>query len=199
MLILLVFGIGGLVVGWQKMHTAMANRKPTVMGYADYAKGKPTAEWLTLTNCQLNLVHSCYLSYNGDNDAGNQDTYYIPVFDPASDSKEVHVLLKSRNSIFLKTIQEMTNLKTEQEAEAWAKKNHDRIFPHADVTGLVVSGIDLKDQEREELAKTQKNIAEDFVIIDEDAQPSFAAGAGCTVAGLASLGCLVVYFRKKQQ
>jgi len=197
--ILLIIGISLLCAGWQKLHTAVANRKPTVMAYADYARTKPSASWLTLTNCQLNLVHSCYLSYAGDQNVGGQNEYYIPVLDPNSDSREVSVLLKTRNPTFLKTIREMTNLKSDQEAETWVKQNRDRIFPRTDITGLVVSGMDLKDQERDELAKTQKNIAEDFVILDEDAQPSFAAGAGCTVAGLASLCGLVVYFRKKQQ
>ena len=93
----------------------------------------------------------------------------------------------------------MTNLQTEQQAETWAKQNRDRIFPRTDITGLIVSGMDMKDKDRDEIAKTQKDIAEDFVILDEDAQPSFAAGAGCTVGGLASLCGLVVYFRKKQQ
>ena len=105
MVVLLVIGISMLCIGGQKMHTAMTNRQPTVMAFADYTKAKPSAAWLTLTNCQLNLVHSCYLSYVGDKNAGDQDTYYIPVLDPSSDSKEVRVLLKTRNPTFLKNNQ----------------------------------------------------------------------------------------------
>ena len=199
MLILLVVGISLLCIGWQRMRTAITNRKPTIMAYSDYARAKPSTAWLTLTNCQLNLARSCYLSYDGDKNEAGQDTYYIPVIDPNSDSREVCVLLKTRNPTFLKTIREMSNVKNDQDAIIWVKQNRERIFPHTDITGLIISGMDLNEHDREELAKTQKNIAEDFVILDEDAQPSFAAGAGCTVGGLASLCGLVVYFRKKQQ
>lgn len=198
MLFLAILGIGMLCAGGQKLHTAMTNRKPTVMSYADYIATKPSAAWLTLTNCQLDLVHSCYLSYIGDKNAGEQTIYYVPLFQPGAD-KEVHVLLKTSNPTFLKTIQEMTKLKDDQEGEKWIRQNVNRIFPRQDVTGLVCSGMDLKEQEREEVGRTQKNIADDFIILDENGQPSVAAGASCTVAGLASLCGLVLYFRKKQQ
>lgn len=197
-LFLVILTIGMLWAGGQKLHTALTNRTPTVMSYADYVATKPSAAWLTLTNCQLDLVHSCYLSYIGDKHADDQNIYYIPVLVPASDSKEVHALLKSSNPTFLKTIKEMVNLKSDTEAETWLRKNRDRIFPKESITGVICSGMDLKDSDREKLAQTQKNIAEDFVILDENAQPSVVAGFSCTAAGLASLCGLVVYFRKKQ-
>jgi hypothetical protein len=198
-LFFLVLAIGMLWAGGQKIHTALTNRTPRVMGYADYVSQKPSAAWLTLTNCQLDLIHSCYLSYVGDKNAGEQSTYYIPLFDPGSDSKQVHVLLKSSNPGFLSTIREMINLKSDADAETWFKKNRDRVFPRQSVTGLVCSGMDLKDSDREKLAGTQKNIAEDFIILDENGQPSMTAGIACTGAGLASLCGLIVYFRKKQE
>ena len=197
-LFLVILTIGLLWAGGQKLHTALTNRTPTVMSYADYVATKPSAAWLTLTNCQLDLVHSCYLSYIGDKNPDDQTIYYIPVLSPASDSKEVHVLLKSSNPTFLKTINEMVNLKSDAEAKTWFQQNRDRVFPKDNITGVICSGMDLKDSDREKLAQTQKNIAQDFVILDENAQPSAVTGASYTAAGLASLCGLIVYFRKKQ-
>jgi hypothetical protein len=56
---------------------------------------------------------------------------------------------------------------------------------------------DLKSTERSELARVQKDIAQDFIILDANAEPSLAAGISYSAAGLAALFGMVVYARRK--
>jgi hypothetical protein len=192
----IVFVIVGLLwAGAQSLHTALTNRTPAVMSYEAYAKAKPSAKWLVITNCQLNLFRSSYLSYAGDQ---NPTYYYIPVHDLSSVTGQVCILLKTAEPDLLATIAQIKGLKGDDASLVqWVRKNRARAFPRRNVQGLVCFGIDMKSTDRAELARVQNNIAQDFIILDANAQPSLAAGISYSTAGLASLCGLVVYSRRK--
>jgi hypothetical protein len=196
---LFVFGlaiiVGLLWTGGQRLHTALTNRNPAVMSYETFTETKPDAKWLVITNCQLNLLRSCYLTYGGD---AEPSEYYIPVQDQSSHTGKVSILLKTADPELLATIREIKGLKKSESAVVeWVVKNRERVFPRRNVQGLVCFGIDLKSHDREELARVAKNLANDFVILDANAQPDLASGISFSAAGLASLCGLVVYSRKR--
>jgi hypothetical protein len=180
--------------GGQKLYTAITNRTPTVVSYDTFARTKPSADWLVITNCQLNLTRACYLSY-----AGNADPYeyYVPVESGSSATAKIHILLKTADPGLKATIAEMNKLHSDASARAWMQKNYQRAFPRLDIRGLVRYGIDLKSSERDQLADADKNIAQDFIILDSDAQPSFAAGIAYTITGFALLVALLLYSNRK--
>ena len=186
--------IGAFWAGGQNLHTAITNRTPTVISYDTFARTKPSADWLVITNCQLNLTHACYLSY-----AGNADPYeyYVPVESGSSATGKIHILLKTADPGLKATIAEMNQLHSNTSTRAWMQKNYQRAFPRQDIRGLVRYGIDLKSSERDQLANADKNIAEDFIILDSDAQPSFAAGIAYTLSGFALLVALILYSNRK--
>ena len=93
----------------------------------------------------------------------------------------------------------MNKLKTDNDARVWLQKNRQRAFPRQDVRGLVRYGIDLKSSDRDQLAHADKDIAEDFIIVESDAQPSFASGIAYTASGLALLIGLVLYSTRKTE
>jgi hypothetical protein len=193
-LFIVVVIVGLLCAGVQSLHTALTNRKPAVMSYEDYAKAKPSAKWLVITNCQLNLFRSSYLSHAGDR---NPTHYYIPVHDLSSVTGQVCILLKTAEPDLLATITEIKGLKADATLTEWVRKNRARAFPRRSVQGLVCFGMDMKSTDRAELARVQHNIAEDFVILDGNAQPSLATGISYSTAGLASLCGFVVYLRRR--
>jgi hypothetical protein len=193
--ILLILIVGLLWAGAQKISTALANRKPTVLSYEEYAKTKPSAKWLVITNCQLNLLQACYMTYPGGSDLEN--CYYIPVRQQGSVTGEVSMILKTTDSKLISTVKQMQHLTTTEAAVEWVRKNPTQVFPSGPVHGLVLYGIDIKSTERDQLAHIDKNISEDFIILDSDAQPNLTAGISCSAAGLASLCGLVVYTRRK--
>ena len=190
------FLIGLFWAGGQGIYTAFTNRTPTVLSCQDYARAKPSAEWLVITNCQLDLTRACYLSYVGDK---NPYEYYVPVESRGSTTGKVHVLLKTADPGLKSTIAEMSKLKTDNDARVWLQKNRQRAFPRQDVRGLVRYGIDLKSSDRDQLAQADKDIAQDFIILESDAQPSFASGIAYTGSGLALLIGLVLYSIRKTE
>src|SRR5262245_14326374 len=86
--------IGCLWAGGQGLYTAFTNRNPTVLSYEEYVRTKPSASWLVITNCQLDLPRACYLSYIGDKNP-NQYEYYIPVRSRTMPSDKIYILLKT--------------------------------------------------------------------------------------------------------
>ena len=184
--------------GGQNLYTAMSNRRPTVLSYDTYARTKSSADWLVITNCQLDLTRACYLSYASSTDPYE---YYVPVESCNSPTGKVYILLKTADPGLKATIAEIGKLRSDATAaRAWMQKNYQRAFPRQDVRGLVRHGIeDIKSTERQQLADTQKNIAQDFIILDSGAQPGFAAGIAYTTTGFALLVALLLYSNRKSE
>jgi hypothetical protein len=179
--------------GGQRLYIAVTNRTPTIMSYDNYVQTKPKSDWLTLTNCVLNLGEASYKTIAGSK---RPTELYIPVRSKTSDSGKVHVLVATRNQDLITTFMEMQNLQSNTEAMAWALKNRDRVFPQRDVTGLVRFGIDMKDKERNKLAKLQENIADDFIIVDDGQQPNLTEGLGFLAGGIALVVGIVLFQRR---
>jgi hypothetical protein len=197
-LILIGITIAMLWSGGQSLYTAAMNRRPTTMSYDDYVKTKPKATWLVMTNCSLHLTESCFKSYYGGK---NATELYVPVrrLGPDAKKEQVHVVLATKDPNALATFSEMQNLKTEEAARLWAVKNRSRIFIRRNVGGLVRFGVNLKDSERRKLASLLQNAADDFIILEEGAQPSFVEGLGLSTGGLVLAGCMVLYVRRNRE
>lgn len=202
-LALILIGITAAMLwaGGQSLYTAAMNRHPTTMSYEEYVKTRPKATWLVLTNCSLHLTESCFKSYYGGK---NATELYVPVRSLSAEGKkdqkeQIHVVLATKDPNALETFSEMQNLKTEDAAVLWALKNRNRIFMHRNVGGLVQFGINLKDTERRKLANLLQNAADDFIILEEGAQPSFAEGLGLGVGGLMLAGAMILYVRRNRE
>jgi len=191
-----VIMIGCFWKGGQDLCTALMNTKPTVMSYDDYVQKRPKADWLKLTHCRLILPDAAFKSYGGSR---IPTELFIPVegLDSDKGSKTV-VILATRNPEFIATCREMMNLKSESEGMVWALKNHERVFPQRDISGLVRFGIELKDKERAQLAKLQANTVQDFIILDDGSKPSLASGLGFSGAGFMMLVGGIAFLRRSR-
>ena len=195
---LVIATIGLLWKGGQSLYTAAMNRHPTTMSYEKYVETKPRAMWLVLTNCTTRLTESCFKSYYGSK---NATELFIPVRGQESGKEKgkIHVLLATKNADQLAAFSEMQNLNSKEEALKWMIKNSKRVFSDRSVGGLVRFGVDLKDRDRSKLAGLIKDAADDFIILEEGAQPSFGEGIGFSVAGVMVLGGIVVYLRRNRE
>jgi hypothetical protein len=182
-----------LWTGGQRLYIAVTNRTPMIMSYDDYVQIKPSAHWLRLTNCMLNLGEASYKTIAGSK---RPTEIYIPVQSSASDAGKVYVLVATKNQDLITTFMEMQNLQSKAEALAWALKNRDRIHSQRGVTGLVRFGIDMKDKERRKLAKLHENIADDFIIVDEGERPNLTEGLGFLGGGIVLLVGVVLFQRR---
>ncbi len=192
-----------LWMGGQGLYIAMANRKPTVVGYDEYVKTRPKATWLVLTNAVLDLSDSSYKSVRGGN---RPIELYVPVRLKPSDLEDkdrvpekVHVLLATKDPQLMTTFMEMDKLKSDEEAEAWFAKNVERAFPRRDVKGVVRFGIDLKEKESRQLAQLQPNLATGFIILDDSKEPEFGKSAGLLLAGMMCVAGGVFFVRRSRE
>jgi len=196
-LFLIVITVGMLWAGGQNLYTALGNRHPTTMSYEDYVKTKPSATWLVLTNCEIDLTDSCVKTYYG---AKMPTEIYVPVrgVNTAKSNEIVHVVLATKDKDQLATLAEMQNL-DRKEALPWILKNQKRVFCQRNVSGLVEFGVNLKDRDRQRLSVLLSNAAKDFIILQEGAQPNIAEGLGLTIAGVMILGLMVLYVKRSRE
>jgi len=196
-LFLIAITVGMLWACGQNLYTALRNRHPTTMSYEDYVKTKPSATWLVLTNCEIDLTDSCVKTYYG---AKTPTEIYVPVrgVNAAKSNEVVHVVLATKDKERLATLSEMQNLDTKG-ALTWILKNRTRVFCQRNVSGLVEFGVNLKDRDRQRLSALLRNAANDFIILQEGAQPSITEGLGFTIAGLMILGLMVIYVRRSRE
>src|SRR5436190_5635756 len=194
---LVVVTIGMLWAGGQSLYTALCNRHPTTMSYDDYVKTKPSATWLVLTNCEIDLTDSCVKSYYGSK---MPTEIYVPVrsVNAGRTNEVVHVVLATKDKEQLATLSEMQNLDSKG-ALSWILKNRQRVFCQRSVSGLVEFGVNLKDRDRQRLSVLLRNAAKDFIILQEGAQPSIVEGLGFTIAGIMIPGLMIIYIRRSRE
>jgi hypothetical protein len=198
-----LFFLGMIVLLWAGGHmtyTALTNRQPTVMSYSDYARTRPAAKWLVLTNCELDLPHACVVKHSYDTN-GDRNEYFIPVLNPDAyihllnpdaPIQKVYVVYKTADRSICAPVMEMDNFKTGEAARAWVKANVNRVFPLCTISGLVVGS-----EHRSELERLRKNLADDYIILQANAQPNLATGIGCSAAGVVMLFGTIISARKK--
>ena len=186
-----------LFVGASKVQTALKNRTPTVMSYDTFIQTRPNAEWLMLTNCQLNLFEAAYFHPIGEKDS-HPNQYYIPVHGVGSPAGKICILLKTSEPDLMGTIEQMRALRDKTTAMSWTGQHAAQVFPKRTVRGVILSGLEeLKSGQRSELKRLHANIADDFIILDSNAEPSLTTGISYCGAGLAALFGMIVYARRK--
>jgi hypothetical protein len=190
-LALFLGAVGLLASGGRGIYVAATNRTPTVVSYQECLKHRPQAAWLRVTNGVLDCVNACWLTRHGD-DSVERSFYFVPLRDPNSPEGEVCILVKTTDPQIKKVILELdaVSAKPDADLKAWALQNVARVHRREDVQGVVISSWDMESTTRAELAKVQKNLAEDFIIIDASGQPNYLVSGATAGAGLLMLGLL---------
>jgi hypothetical protein len=189
-----------LWAGGHMTYTALTNRQPTVMSYSDYARTRPSATWLVLTNCELDLPHACVVKHSYDTN-GDRDAYFIPVLNPdayipelnpSAPIQKVYVVYKTADRSICAPAIALDDFKTGEAARAWVRANPRSVFPICTISGLVVGS-----EHRSNLERLRKNLADDYVILEANTQPSLATGISCSAAGVVMLFGTIISARKK--
>lgn len=173
--------------GGQGLYTALFNLKPIEYSISDYLAAQPDKEWLTITGGSLDIVEMAYTSSKvGD----RVKEVFIPLTLPnAKESDPVKILVASKDPAVLDLATKLKSAKNEIEAMMLFITAKTTMEKPA-VTGLVRFGIDLKDKETRKLRELNKNLASDFVILEEGGKPNFVVSAVLFLAGLVLLGLM---------
>lgn len=177
--------------GGQGLYTALKNREPLKMTFKEYEEKRPDAEWVSLSDAQLNLLNSAYTSSRLNDEIKE---LYIAVEAVGDRSeKPALVLLETKDKDL---IAKMNTLGAMTSPEDLTPELITSLFPARQITGLVQFGIDADSKTREKLAKLDLSLAPDFIIITDGEEPSLGASAAMLAAGLA-LGFFMLRGKKE--
>lgn len=174
--------LGGLYLLWaggQGIYTAVTNREPLQVACDSYGEVKPTSEWLELTGCTLSLMEASYTEEN---------KRVVELFIPArgensQEGSPIHVLVATKDPTLLSLANQLITIEDEQALMTFAMQNNQALGAQRDVRGLVRYGVDLDDDERDQLKNLDSTLAPDFVILDDGKQPGLGLPLGMFSGG----------------
>ncbi|MCP4804295.1 MAG: hypothetical protein GY913_23210 [Proteobacteria bacterium] len=192
-------GIALMIGGGQGLYTRITNTSPTTMSCADYIAERPSAKWVELQGCTLAVLESSHEESIG----GGIERLYIPVYaTPADDEEyatEIVVMISTESPEYIRSYQLLEGIATEEQLLSLMIEHYDELYLEPEsITGLVRFGIELQDEEADQLRSLDENVVHDFVILDDDEEPKFVFSAGMFgLGGLFFFGQLLWTVRKK--
>lgn len=169
--------------GGQGIYTALKNREPLKMTFREYEEKRPTAEWVSLSDAQLNLLNSAYVTSRFSDEI--KEVYIAVEAVGDRSEKAALVLLASKDKELIDMMNsssiQMNALKSPGDMTPELLKS---LFPTRVVTGLVRFGIDADSKTRDKLAKLDLSLAKDFIIINDGEEPKLGVSVGMLIGGL---------------
>lgn len=194
-LILLAVAVMLFWSGGQGLWTAATNSSPTEISCAEYLQQRPTAEWLRLKGCYLDLSKARFSRLKA---TGTITEVYIPVLpvEKKASNEAAHIVLTTSDPAVIDLLDKLGSIDDEDEAAALVLENRDRIFQTRDIEGTVVHGADLQSKEREKLIRLG-GIYKDFVLVTDGGRPTFVWSAAKIAGGFLCLGLLLLLSRRR--
>jgi hypothetical protein len=169
--------------------------KPTEMTYDEYVQSKSNKKWLRLRDCSLSMTQAMY-ARNRLTDTISQ--VYIPVRSAGDKETEtIHCLLATKDPKTIEILTQINSIQSESELLKFALENPDALFMKRDIQGLVRFGIEMKDKEKRKLEKLGKNLAPDFIVLDEGQRPNPTFSFALFLGGAVLAGWIVWGFFQK--
>jgi hypothetical protein len=168
--------------GGQGVYVGMKNRQPTSLSCADFYAGRPKSEWLKLTGCRLSYLGATYRERFGD-----IREVFVPVL-PVGErrDKTIRLVLATEDAETIALLKEMKKA-SEQDQKAlfgFLAQNAKRLFVERDVEGTLQTGIDRSEKTMKKLRQAEKDLADDFAVLDEGKKPSLFASLALLGGGL---------------
>jgi hypothetical protein len=180
--------VGGVIAivlcafGVQFTYEAVRYGKQLEISCADYIKHRPDARWLKLTDCEYDFEH---LAYEQDQTGDKYNHIYLPLRAVGDDSLLTNIVVKRSDEAIREVVWGLEHGQSRP-------IGFDRLMMDLGkpTEGFVAFGFSLSDKERDELGKLNLGLTDDFVLVDDGAQPRLAAGIIMLVLGLGGLGVL---------
>ena len=194
---LVIFAAAGLWGGGQLTYTAARNRSPTEMTCAEFTKSRPDAEWLKLNECELDVAE---VAYKGIGDRPR--TVYLPLMAPGGPADgSIAIVVETEEERWLDFVEDVTRIgqnpdSTEADFAALVDK-YPFVNEPVEASGVAKFGIELKDEEKEELQKLVERLGDDFVLIEQGAAPHLGRSLAMLGLGLLCLTGAVSGFVSK--
>ena len=204
LVLLLIVGMGACFwMGGQGLYTALRNLRPLTLACGDLAKGKPSAHWLVLTNCELQVAGSAYLVRKSKYDPmgeGHITEAYIPIYSAGqSQADTCYAVMATKDERIIALLEEMRLAKSETQAAQFIARHGQELQMHRDVEGLVRFGVEDSNNAKSKLAGLRGNLAPDFIILAEGQKPNLTGSLGLLGLGFVIGTGMVLFFRANRR
>lgn len=194
--------VGAFWYGGQGVYTAIKNRKPVALNYSDLAKGRPTAHWLTIKDCEFDLSEAAFKvtrSKYAPASGGLVTEAYLPlhVAGKTEEGGPCYAVLATKDSGIISIVNEMRAARTDAEFDRIVAKHGPALRQQRDVSGLVRFGIE--DSESGKLKGLKRELAPGFIILAEGAQPKLKQSVGLLFVGFVIAGGMVLMWRSNRE
>ena len=178
-----------MIGGGQGLFTWITNTSPSEYSCAEYIETRPGSKWVTLTGCTLAIPESSH----EESYSGGVERMYIPVYaTPPEDGEfadDIVLMLSSESPDYIRSYTSLDPTMSETDLLMALVENYDDLYRQPDsITGLVRFGIELQDDEADQLRSLDPSVVHDFVILDDDEEPKFLFSAL-----MFGLGCLFFF------
>ena len=186
-LLLMAFGgIALLVMGGQMLVTAFKNREPLKLSCTDVSKKMPQSDWLQLENCIPDMPNSAHKGVS-DSDVEN---VYIPLLDPNDREGSPRIVVVTDDVKWKGAYLDGSKVETEDQAVDYMAK----YMTPTTFAGVVQWGFDLDDSDRSQLQGISPNLADRFLMMEHNKEPSLLLGTLMSLGGIALLIGTVLIF-----
>jgi hypothetical protein len=201
-LILFIAAAWCLWSGAQGLLTAFKNRKPTVVNARELSGGKPTADWLVLTNCTLSVADSAYKTVRSKyapESSGRITEAYVPIYAEGQSTEDTcYAVLATSDANILAMLEDLRAVKSEAQFTKFHARWGQQLTPKRNVEGVVRFGA-TEHGEQSKLANLKRNLSPNYIILSEGEKPNMATSGGLLFCGLALAGGLVFSLRNKEE
>jgi hypothetical protein len=167
--------IGMLYAGGHGLWVGFRNRSPQTMTCAEAARTPPTADWVHLTGCRINLMDAVARESSSGEPRGD---IYVPLrAAPKADTdnpRTARFVLATRDPAIVAVLTEMSALDANDKSAFYGfmAKNLDRMIIDRDVRGVVRGGLLNDDRVTTRLKHMKLELAPDFVVLNDGEEPS---------------------------
>ena len=184
--VLAVCGTIALAWGIHFFSISQSNAAPIKLSFAEYCRTKPTSEWLELDGCWVDFRYAVEIAtVTARTRSTIEREYYVPIFDPNAPDQNIHAFLRCRDtgtrSDALNCIEGLLGSGykkvSDEQRDAFFESQEGKYRRPMNVKGLVLRGLSESTEHRNLLLNAaQGHLAADFVVIDENEEPSSLSG-----------------------
>lgn len=182
-----------MAAGAQATYLITTNRTPAEITLAEFHKHRPAARWLKLTECELDLLNARHFNYV---ESDHAPEFLVPLRPVGAETNApIHALLSLQDEKLEVQVDAIAIADITRTLGPYLATNTEPLTIERDIEGVVRFGLENIVENREELRSLHPRLAEDFVIIDAGAKPSWLVAAMLP----AGLGIAIWLWRNRRE
>ncbi len=167
--------LGFCLLGGQALYTNLTNLKPVDITLSELISAGAPQKWVQITELSLDVMDSTYITSSLNEDEATD--LYIPMYVPETPKERIQIFLHSQDPELLQIFNEMLAKEDETEVMKHFLEHRNQLMQQRSVSGLIRFGLESNQEDRDILKEHNPNLAEDFLILNENQRPNWVKAA----------------------